>query len=274
VRPVLVFDSGVGGLSLLRALREALPGVPLVFASDNAAFPYGTREPEALVERVDAVLHALEHRYRPALTVVACNTASTVALPRVRARLAAPVVGVVPPVKPAAAASRTRTIALLATPGTVARPYTDALIRDFASDCTVVRVGSTALVELAEQKLREGCVPPDSVAAALAPLRSHPAADEIDVVALGCTHFPLLAAELESAGEDHWLWIDSSAAIARRAAALHTGPDHAVGAREPDRAVFTRDGAGVETLRGALTDRGLGVIECLDMPWREPALAG
>src|SRR5690606_39454843 len=151
---ILVFDSGVGGLSILREIQERLPACEFIYASDNAAFPYGTKPEDELVERVDHVLHQLLKTYAADIVVVACNTASTLALPHIRSHFNQPIVGVVPAIKPAAARSRTKVIGLLATPATIARAYTQELIREHASDCMVVSVGSSELVHMAEQKLR------------------------------------------------------------------------------------------------------------------------
>src|SRR5690606_17659989 len=151
---VLVFDSGVGGLSILAEIRARVPHCELVYACDNGAFPYCTKGKEGLATRVDWVLKALIRATAPDIVVVACNTASTVALPHVRAHFQKPVVGVVPAIKPAAKLTQSGVIGLLATPATVARPYTLGLIADFASHCTVHRLGSARLVQIAEDKLR------------------------------------------------------------------------------------------------------------------------
>lgn len=217
--PVLVFDSGVGGLSVLNAIAETLPGLPLVFACDNGFFPYGTKTETELVERVDAVLHTLIAEIRPQLLVIACNTASTVALPRLRSRFALPIVGVVPAIKPAAQRSRNKIIGLLATPATVQRPYTDRLIQEFAADCTVIKVGSRELVQLAEDKLRGKAVDTGQLAPILAPFFANPAQSP-DTIVLGCTHFPLLRDELAAASPATVQWVDSGSAIARRVAEL------------------------------------------------------
>ena len=217
--PVLIFDSGVGGLSILADVAAALPHLPLVFACDNAFFPYGTKTETELLDRVDAVLQALISKLQPQLVVIACNTASTVALPRLRSRYAIPIVGVVPAIKPAAQQSHNKVIGLLATPATVQRPYTDELIREFAGDCTVIKVGSRELVQLAEDKLRGLPIHVEQVRAILAPFFVDPARTP-DTIVLGCTHFPLLRDELTAAAAQPVQWVDSGAAIARRVASL------------------------------------------------------
>ena len=214
---ILVFDSGVGGLSILQAIGGRLPQFEYVYASDNAGFPYGTKSEVELVERTDKVLRALIRLENPDIVVIACNTASTVALPKIRSHFTKPVVGVVPAIKPAAAKSTSKVIGLLATPGTVNRAYTHQLISDFASHCEVISVGSSEMVELAEQKLRGHHIDRDKIAAIVRPFFDHP---ELDTIVLACTHFPLLQNELLEVASRKVDWIDSGEAIARRVASL------------------------------------------------------
>ena len=233
-RPLLFFDSGVGGLSVVAPTRALLPHAPIVYAADSAGFPYGTRSEAEIAARVPALLGRLVERYRPRLVVIACNTASTIALPAVRAALDLPVVGTVPAIKPAALASRSRVIGVLGTEATVRQPYVDDLAARFAADCRVVRHGSAALVELAEAKLCGRPVAADAVAAAVAPLAAVP---DLDVAVLACTHFPLLADEL-AAALPGVRFVDGGAGIARRIAHLTAGQDWPEGV--PDGlAVFT-----------------------------------
>lgn len=217
---ILVFDSGVGGLSILRALqyKQELRNKPQqwLFCSDNAFFPYGTKQEAELIERVTAVLSALQKQYQPDIIVLACNTASTIALESVRASLPVPVVGVVPAIKPAALVSQSRCIGLLATPGTISRPYTQQLINNFATDCQVERVGSNELVWMAEQYLRTGMVDNNELHRILTPLRNAIAQHKLDTVVLACTHFPLLIEFLHEQLPEIKHWVDSGEAIARR----------------------------------------------------------
>lgn len=217
-RRVLVFDSGVGGLSVLAAIVASGHALEIDYAADNAWLPYGLKSDEQLRERVPALLSALVAQWAPEIVVVACNTASTIVLDQVRAALKTPVVGVVPPIKPAAALTKSGVIGLLATPATVRRAYTDDLIAQFAADKTVVRFGSAALVEAAERRLRGEPAPLSAITEAIEGLFGTPGGAEIDVVALACTHFPLLAPELAAAAPAHVTWLDSGAAIARRVA--------------------------------------------------------
>ncbi len=216
MKRALVFDSGVGGLSVLDAIAASGQALELDYAADNAWLPYGLKSDAELRARVPALLSRLVSHWAPDLVVVACNTASTIALDAVREALRVPVVGVVPPIKPAAAASRTGVIGLLATPATVRRAYTNDLIANFAADKRVVRFGSAALVEAAEAKLRGEPIPENAISEAIEGLFGAPGGGEIDVVALACTHFPLLADELAAAAPRPCLWLDSGEAIARR----------------------------------------------------------
>lgn len=213
---IAVFDSGLGGLTVLEAIRHAVPGAVISYVADNAGFPYGPR-PEAEVRaRVQAVIGALLAVDPPNVVVIACNTASTAALAALReAHPHLPVVGTVPAIKPAAERSRSRVIGLLATPGTVNRAYIDDLAARFAADCTLVRVGAADLAALAEAKMRGEPVARAAVAANIAPLFAVPG---LDVVVLGCTHYPLLRAEFEALAPWPVAWIDSAQAVARQTA--------------------------------------------------------
>jgi len=217
--PILFFDSGVGGLSVLAPTRALLPRAPIVYAADNAAFPYGTKTEAEIAERVPALLVRLVERFRPRLVVVACNTASTIALDHARAALDIPVVGTVPAIKPAAEMSNSRVIGVLGTAATVRQPYVDDLAARFAADCTMVRHGSAELVALAEAKLAGVAISAEAVAAAVQPLRDAPG---LDTVVLACTHFPLLAEELAQA-LPQVRFVDGGPGIARRIAWLTRG---------------------------------------------------
>jgi glutamate racemase len=221
---VLVFDSGVGGLSVVDALRRANLALDIDYAADAAWLPYGLKSDEDLRARVPALLSAVSRQWRPDLVIIACNTASTIALDSVRAALAVPVVGVVPPIKPAAALTQSGVIGLLATPATIARAYTDKLIADFAPNARVIRVGSAELVAAAEAKARGEAAPRSPVEDAIASLFAGPDGARLDVVALACTHFPLLIEELAAAAPRACAWLDSGAAIARRVAGLLQAP--------------------------------------------------
>jgi glutamate racemase len=249
---VLVFDSGVGGLSVFDAIAASGHAFELDYAADNAWLPYGLKTDEQLRARVPALLSRLVEQWSPDAVVVACNTASTIALEPVRAALTIPVVGVVPPIKPAAALTQTGAIGLLATPATVQRAYTDDLIAQFADGKRVIRFGSAALVGAAERKLRGEPVDNAAIQEAIDGLFDVPGGAEIDVVALACTHFPLLASELAAAAPRACVWMDSGAAIARRLANVLTAEQ---GASRVLRAAFT-SGDSARALLRAFEARG------------------
>ena len=212
----LIFDSGVGGLSVTGEIRALLPDLSLTYVADDEFRPYGEKSEHALRERLPQLLWVLCEMIHPDLVVVACNTASTSALGDIRNVLDIPVVGVVPAIKPGAKSSQTGNIGVLGTPGTVRRRYVDGLIHQFAQSCEVSLHGSVSLVKMAETKL-EGVEPNlDHIRAEILPLLS---LDEIDTIVLACTHFPLLIQEFKLLAPQI-NWIDSGAAIARRVRSL------------------------------------------------------
>jgi glutamate racemase len=217
--PLLFFDSGIGGLSVLEPTRALLPNAPIVYAADSAGFPYGKRTEAEIASRVPALLGRLVERFRPRLAVIACNTASTIALEHVRSALDLPVVGTVPAIKPAVEVSKSRVIGVLGTEATVRQPYVDDLAARFAADCTLIRHGSPELVELAEAKLAGEEIRADEVRAAAQPMFDAPRGDRIDTVVLACTHFPLLRDELRAAFPNV-TYVDGGPGIARRIAYL------------------------------------------------------
>lgn len=216
-----VFDSGVGGLSILAAVKSQVPQAQFTYAADNAHFPYGTRSREEVIKLTAATVRSMLQRAHLDVVVIACNTASTAALTALREQFSVPFVGVVPAVKPAAATTKTGCIGILATPTTIAGAYTRELISKHAAHTAVVCVGSRRLVELAERKLRGQSVALDDVRAEIMPLfncagtASGPS-QKVDAVVLGCTHFPLLIDELKAAAPWPVAWIDSGAPVAAR----------------------------------------------------------
>ncbi|KFX00667.1 glutamate racemase [Pectobacterium betavasculorum] len=215
---ILVFDSGVGGLSVYDEIRQLLPDLHYIYAFDNEAFPYGEKSQQFIIERVVEIVNAVQQHHQLALVVIACNTASTISLPALRERFTFPVVGVVPAVKPAAKLTRNGVVGLLATRATVQRPYTHELITRFATDCQILSLGSSELVELAEAKLQGEVIPISELQKILRPWLRLP--EPPDTVVLGCTHFPLLAEELKMALPEGTRLVDSGAAIAKRTAWL------------------------------------------------------
>ena len=260
VSPVVIFDSGVGGLSIFDEVRRQLPWLPMVYCSDNTGFPYGPKSEAEVIVRVRECLCRLQESYQPQLVVIACNTASTVVLPCVRQELSVPVVGVVPAIKTAASLSRNHCIGLLATPGTVNRPYINQLIREFASDCDVVRVGSSELVHLAEQQLRGQPVNQVHLAEILSPFVHRSLTP--DYIVLGCTHFPLLKAALSACVPDVQ-WVDSGQAIARRVGHLIKKPDSVSDHNSSHVVVFTQACNTIEALMPALCARNISDIQLL-----------
>ncbi|MFS8038100.1 glutamate racemase [Xanthobacter sp. AM11] len=221
---ILVFDSGVGGLSVFREVARARPDARFVYAADDAAFPYGALSDEMLVARVSQVMDRLIGEVAPDLVVIACNTASTLALPSLRARHTVPFVGTVPAVKPACAASATRRVSVLATPGTVRRDYTAALIREFAVGCDVALVPSDALAGLAEAAMAGDEVDDADITAEIAPCFVSAGGRRTDTVVLACTHYPLILDRLERLAPWPVRWIDPAPAIARRVTQLIGAP--------------------------------------------------
>lgn len=261
VRPILVFDSGIGGLSVLAHIQRKLPQAPIVYAADNARYPYGTKSEAEIAARVPALLGRLTERYRPRLVVIACNTASTIALSDVRSALDLPIVGTVPAIKPAAAVSKTRIIGVLGTNATVRQPYVDNLVAQFAADCTVLRHGSSDLVDIAEAKLRGIPVDPAHMRDAISGLYNQQGGDRIDAVVLACTHFPLLAEEIEAASPHPVSLVDSGEGIARRTAHLTAGQDWPKS--QSSLAVLTLDDDSGQRLRDAFQQAGLSRTDYL-----------
>ncbi|NBC20340.1 MAG: glutamate racemase [Alphaproteobacteria bacterium] len=240
---VLVFDSGVGGLTVAGEIAALAPGLTVDYAADTGFFPYGDKSDAALRERLPRVARALVAAARPDVFVIACNTASTLALPQVRAALEIPVVGTVPAIKPAAAASRSHVIGLLATPGTLSRDYTARLISEFAAHAQIIAHGSLELVRLAEAHAAGDTPPLDAFAAAQGPLFAGPAGAGIDTVVLACTHFPLVRGQLIATAPRPLTYIDSGAAIARQTLRLLPAAATPSGASRAPMAYATRPDA-------------------------------
>lgn len=261
--PVLFLDTGVGGLSVLGPARTLLPQAPIVYAADYAGMPYGTKSEAEVAARVPAILGRLVERYRPRLAVIACNTASTIALGHVRSALDLPVVGTVPAVKPAAAMTRTGVIGLLGTQATIRQPYVDRLHAEFGAGTSLIRHGAPDLVNAAEAKLRGAPVDMAIIRDAVRGMTSQPGGEKIDTVILACTHFPLVAEELDTAfGDQQVRFIDGSAGIARRIAYLTEGqpwPTETV----PGIFVTSGDLAPIAPYRAALEQYGLTRFESL-----------
>jgi glutamate racemase len=252
---ILVFDSGLGGLTVFREVAARRPDAHYVYAADDAAFPYGGWSEGELSNRVTAVMDAMIGRFEPNLIVIACNTASTLVLAELRRRFSLPFVGTVPAIKPACAASKTKLVSVLGTEATVAREYTKALIRDFAQGCDVTLVGSGRLAVFAEAALHGEAADSKAIAAEIAPCFVEKNGARTDIVVLACTHYPLLLAELENAAPWPVTFIDPAAAIARRVTDL-LGPAREAVPGSTARIHFTSGKAAPARLLSALSGFG------------------
>ncbi|MEM1049814.1 MAG: glutamate racemase [Pseudomonadota bacterium] len=241
---ILVVDSGYGGLTVLREIRALLPAADLIYLADDAAFPYGDWEETALTTHIIETVSGAIADHAPDCVVIACNTASTLVLPGLRARFSLPVVGTVPAIKPAAAATRSGSISVLATPGTVRRDYTRALIEEFAPGTDVTLVGAPHLANLAERHLHGEPIADTAISGEIAPCFVERPAGRTDHVVLACTHFPLLRHAMNRLAPWPVTWIDPAPAIARRVEQVLDDPgDRAAGSQ-----VFLRTSGAVWTL--------------------------
>ena len=257
--PILLFDSGVGGLTVYDALRRVLPDAPVIYAADLAGLPYGTKTEAQIAARVAGLLGRMAERYQPRLACIACNTASTIALGMVRDVLAIPVVGTVPAIKPAAALTRSGTIGLVGTEATIRQAYVDDLEAAFASDKRLLRIAAPGLVQAAEAKLRGQPVDPALIADVRVRLAALSGGEAIDTLVLACTHFPLLGEELAAVFGPGVTQVDGAAGIARRIAQLTQGQPMV--ANGPNRFIVTGPLSGAEGLEAALAARGFGAAE-------------
>lgn len=252
--PVLVFDSGIGGLTVLREARVLMPARRFVYVADDAGFPYGDWEERALAERIVGLFGRLLEEHRPQLVVIACNTASTIVLGDLRAAYPdTPFVGTVPAIKPAAERTRSGLVSVLGTPGTVARQYTRDLIASWAQKCHVRLVGSSRLAALAETYMRDGFVDEEAVRAEIAPCFVEKDGRRTDIVVLACTHYPFLVNRMRKTAPWPVDWIDPAEAIARRALSLLPGEREQQPDGGEDVAIFTSgraDAAARRLVRG------------------------
>ncbi|ABM02482.1 glutamate racemase [Psychromonas ingrahamii 37] len=237
VKQVLIFDSGVGGLSVFDQVRKQSPGIKCFYLFDNAYFPYGELQADFLIQRLMSLLSSFLGRHKIDLIVIACNSASTVALQYLRESFSIPIVGVVPAIKPATFLTKNGVIGLLATPATINGAYTARLIDEFAADKQVLKIGSTQLVKLAELKLQGKLIQQadiEGVLAAWLMLDTMP-----DTIVLGCTHFPLLKAEIFRCFKDKINLVDSGNAIAQRVTQL-LGESEMTAKENTHQAYFTK----------------------------------
>jgi glutamate racemase len=254
---ILVFDSGLGGLTVFREIAKARPDAHYIYAADDAFFPYGSHSEATLIDRVCALMGDLITSYRPDIVVLACNTASTLVLPQLRGRFHVPFVGTVPAIKPACAQSISKRVTVLGTQATVSREYTRALIRDFSNGSEVALVGSAQLAQFAEADLHGLAVADRLIAAEIAPCFRNDGERRTDTVVLACTHYPLLIERLERLAPWPVAFIDPAPAIARRVVDL-SGPPAGSEPAVPAQAVFTSGQAPSERLAAALGRFGIG----------------
>jgi glutamate racemase len=253
--PILLFDSGIGGLTVLAELRRLLPQAPVIYTADTAGLPYGEKTEAEIAARVAGLLGRLSERYRPRLVCIACNTASTIALGMVREVLRVPIVGTVPAIKPAAGMTRSGTIGLLGTAATIRQTYVDRLEAEFAAGKRLLRHAAPGLVAAAESKLRGDSVERAAIAAAADGLRRQPGGEAIDIVVLACTHFPLLEEELGDVFGPGVRFVHGAGGIARRIASLTNGQPFARAV--PDLALVTGSLEDCSLLNPALAAHGL-----------------
>ncbi|MGI8570185.1 MAG: glutamate racemase [Methylocella sp.] len=268
---ILIFDSGLGGLTVCGEVARLLPDAQIIYAADNAAFPYGELGEDAVVARVLAVTDRLIALCGPDAVVIACNTAATLTLPHLRARFPEiPFIGTVPAIKPAASQSRSGLISVLATPGTVARDYTRELVRAYAAHCAVTLAGSRVLAPLAEAFMHGKNVSDAAIAREIAPAFVTSGELRTDCIVLACTHYPLLLSHFERLAPWPVAWIDPAPAIARRAGHVlreHLGfPASNKSAAAPNYVVFTGALAAGLELMEALRLRGIEKAVMEPMP--------
>lgn len=252
---ILVFDSGVGGLTVFRELARARPDARFVYAVDDALFPYGVIEETRLIDRVVALMAGFIAEYQPDLVVIACNTASVQVLPALRRHFSVPFVGTVPAIKPACAASVSKRVSVLGTEATVKREYTQALIRQFAAGCQVKLVGSARLATFAEAELAGRPAADAALRDEIAPCFVEDGDARTDTIVLACTHYPLLAERFAQLAPWPVRWLDPAPAIARRVVDL-VGPPTGAPATAP-RMVLTSGRCPGAPLADALRRFGL-----------------
>ncbi|HVY90169.1 MAG TPA: glutamate racemase [Hyphomonadaceae bacterium] len=258
----LVFDSGVGGLTIADELRRAAPDWTVDYAADSGFFPYGVKTDDELRARLPKLCAQLVEIAKPDVLVIACNTASTLSLADIRAAVKVPVVGTVPAIKPAAEQTKTGVIGILATPGTIRRAYLDDLERQFATGKKVIRRGTAGLVDLAERAVRGQDIDPEQVAYCVRPLFDPPDGPNIDIVVLACTHFPLIRSAIQHACPEGVKLIDTGEAVARQA--VRVAPQTPASKGQAT-AYVTGGAANRAAMQPALARFGYVTIEVVDL---------
>ena len=265
---MIVMDSGLGGISVVRALRALSPNLPLVYLADTAGFPYGNRNATDITTRAQTLIRALAEHHAPSSMVLACNTLSTLCLEGLRASFPYPFVGTVPAIKVAAGLSRSKRFTLLATPNTADSLYSRQLIAQFAGDCTVDSYGAPNLAAYAERMMLGEPIDPALLRAEIAPAFHDDGADNrTDTVVLGCTHYPLLVETLRTLAPWEVQWIDSSDAIARRAL---THPDTPPGIST----AYVTEKTDIARYQPVFEREGFQQVQWLPMPDHKSASGG
>lgn len=265
---ILLYDSGMGGLTIYDEVRKALPYAHYLYCFDNAFFPYSEKSEETLIERAVQIVQKIAEISPPDLVVVACNTASTAVLPTLRATFDFPIVGTVPAIKPAAMISETKTIGLLATKGTITRPYVLNMIEQYAANCVVEKIGTTDLVEIVEEKQQTGKVDLDRLQKVIADWQTN---EKLDTIILGCTHFPSVKEELKRLLPNVRYFVDSGEAIAKRVESLLlekgllSQPKEASGERQENIAFCTELAANHPNREIVMQKWGFERLEVLDL---------
>jgi glutamate racemase len=265
---ILIFDSGMGGLTVSNAIARQMPKAALIYAADTAAFPYGAWPAEKLGFRIIRVLTELIALVKPDVVVIACNTASTLAMIPVRRAFPLPFVGTVPAIKPAAEQSRSRIFGVLATPGTVSREYTHNLIKTYAGDCQVILHGAPRLAEIAERRLRGEPVSATELITEITPVFREISGRKTDVVVLGCTHYPLLVSDMRKVAPWEVSYLDPAPAIARRV--QFVADELANSASQPSEikpgTVFLTSATATAGVRKAYASMGFPDVQIIDIP--------
>ncbi len=262
----LVFDSGIGGMGVVQALRDLLPAMPIDYLADTALFPYGEQPDDLLTSRIVSLLVAACAQLQPDVLVIACNTASTIALPALREHLNIPVVGCVPPIRWAGRASKSRVIGLLSTSATARRPYILQLHRDFAPDCRLITHGARRLADLAERTFLGEVIADNDVQHELDCLFRQPHGDEIDTVGLGCTHYTFLMNAFERLSPEGVIWLDPAPAVARQVRTVLQEAPGLSGTCCPGRLLITRAPDEATRLQTAAERLGFSQWEIFEAP--------
>lgn len=259
---ILLYDSGMGGLTIYDEIRKELPHAHYLYCFDNAFFPYSEKSETVLIERAVKIVQKIAEKRPLDMVVVACNTASTVVLPALREYFQFPIVGTVPAIKPAAAISESKTIGLLATKGTVSRPYVDELIAKYAQDCIVEKIGTTDLVEIVEEKQRTGRVDMARLQKVVEDWQDH---STLDTVILGCTHFPLIKNELQQVLPKVKYFVDPGIGIAKRVLSLLEEVKFNQNNELVNEAFCTSETSSFEIKRQIMQDWGFNQLSVIDV---------